>query len=182
MFIFRRSCGNLGVMSALLACCVAGPAAGDELRYLPDGVNYINLLDVSTIRRSKTFAALLKAKVAIVQDIEKDLVNDFGMSPDNVERVSIGAVLPTANDLTEPPYVTVVTTRKPIVAPTSRKPGRSSRISGKRTSRSSKSRLAISRSTARCTRTIPAFLIGRAIRKQHKRSKAKHFAWSKKMS
>jgi hypothetical protein len=107
-----RTKGHGILACALVLGCLAAPARGDEIQYLPDGCGLVVSADVAGLMKSKAFQ-LAKTKIkGLEEGLERDTHRNFGIPHANVRRVTIGETL----DDRPHENMIVVTTVKPTTA------------------------------------------------------------------
>jgi hypothetical protein len=86
-------------LAGALAVCLAAPALGDEIQYLPDGAHILVSVNVQTVLKSKAFqelktAWLMQTKENINLNTLKMIGDELGVPVNNIARFTLGVAVP----------------------------------------------------------------------------------------
>src|ERR1700677_2042387 len=75
----KSGCRLVPALAALAVCCLAVPAFGDEVQYLPNNARVIASINVTTGAKTKTFKEFMKAMTALAPKAneQEELVANF---------------------------------------------------------------------------------------------------------
>lgn len=111
MFPTFKICGKLRpALVGLVLCCLAAPARGDDLQYLPDGSMLVVSVDLAALLKTRTYEVAKSRIKAFNESLEKGLRDEMGIPATNVARITAGVEAITTDG------IIIYTTIKPVSA------------------------------------------------------------------
>jgi hypothetical protein len=94
----------------LVLWCLAAPARGDDLQYLPDGSMFVVSVDLAALLKTTTYKVTKSRIKAFDESLQKGLRDEMGILATNVARITAGVEAITTDG------IIIYTTIKPVSA------------------------------------------------------------------